>query len=333
MLKVKCPACKGEMELENEAAGHRVACDCGAVYELPPAPPSGDFRICVNCVRLCEKDALVCPDCSFHFLTGRFPGEGKSSSSGSEEEERGALSFFRANAPLLFKAGLLLLLVLLGVFIYCSVTASKIGVSSSAPLGRMNPDLTFNFMAFEDAEAELADAPFQDLKLYSHVENKDPGNRSSMFGDVIRLLAAPDGRIQAVLISFSIPERILAPGGTAGENFHRRLTEELGIPEKLDYESIRRGEGRFSYLEYLAEFTGGDGTFLYRHSKVEQGSGLATSKQKALFVRKDLPPEETESILLFGALPGKDALLQMDEAFPASDAETDEEDAVADEEE
>ena len=122
---------------------------------------------------------------------------------------------------MLFKAGLLLLLVLLGVFIYCSVTASKIGVSSSAPLGRMNPDLTFNFMAFEDAEAELADAPFQDLKLYSHVENKDPGNRSSMFGDVIRLLAAPDGRIQAVLISFSIPERILAPGGTAGENFRR----------------------------------------------------------------------------------------------------------------
>lgn len=105
MLKVKCPACKGEMELENEAAGHRVACDCGAVYELPPAPPSGDFRICVNCVRLCEKDALVCPDCSFHFLTGRFPGEGKSSSSGSEEEERGALSFFPCKRAIALQGG------------------------------------------------------------------------------------------------------------------------------------------------------------------------------------------------------------------------------------
>lgn len=283
MLKITCPKCKTAMELENTAAGHKLACECGSIYTLPPAPPMGNFRICANCARLCEAEAKACPECSFNFITHR-PHGSKSVSSDSEKP----LSFIAANKPLVAKSAFLLVIIICGLFIYFSITASKIGLSKRAPLGVMKNG-KYNTVEFEPSELKLP-PDLKNLKIYCR---KNTSGKKGFMDDSLLILTDEKGVVKAV--SGSYFERSILSLGVQGTNrFFEDIAQELKVPadDDLVFNQIESKDGGLWNRVYLAQWENKSVRLDHRKPSGRMSSGLHI----IVYAVKDTPLESISKI-------------------------------------
>ena len=133
MITLNCPDCGEKYELDDDMAGKKAACKCGAVLFIPKTPdlPEGK-KSCPTCNTITDNESVLCVSCGFNFETG---GRTRSAESRVEDEEEDArITFLRRFwKPI---AGLIVI-ALIGMVVYSAFFAKHYGISSSNPLGTL----------------------------------------------------------------------------------------------------------------------------------------------------------------------------------------------------
>lgn len=260
--------------MENAAGGHRFACECGTVYQLPPAPPEGDFRICLNCTKLNEAEAIVCTGCDFNFVNNRRFTE--------EEPEESSGSCLQWLMPLLILVFFLGLLAGGGFWAYSSLTASKIGRTKEAPLGRYAEGKEFNQANFKPVAIKLP-PKLKDCKGYLFARKK-PLELSTGF-DHVFLLTDPKGKILAVEGHYT---ETLVPATPTEIIFFDALKKEYGIPEKLEFKAAGRRQGPFGAADF--ECLWENDTVRYEQKYTDNPGGFGIKTMGRIFITQKTDP-------------------------------------------
>ena len=275
MLKCQCPECGAKAELENSASEHQFACECGKIYRIPPAPPAGDFRICLNCSKLNEYDAGICTGCSFNFVNNKkHAHKVKTTEISPGKGYKAVKTVF-----------LLLLLAVaggLGYWIYSAVTASPIGVSDDAPLGTFKEGKDFNYAVFKPVSMKLP-PKWKDYKGYQFVrKNKTPLGDAF---DHVFLLADARGRIAVIKGHYT---ETVVPSTPAEKTFFERIRKEYGMPEAEDLKRIGEDGGMFKPTKYEEKWE--NGRIRYIHNRIGNPGTFGLKAVGTIFVTlKDNP--------------------------------------------
>lgn len=285
IFKVECPGCKKKYDVHNSFGAKPVACDCGAKFTLPAAPPDGDYQVCPDCRELSSNDSVICTTCGFNFKTG-----GKVVAKKKLKADDGPGFWFKYGI-MIKKLALLSIVLLAGVLGYRYYTAKPFGIAGSSPLGRFNEVSDFLVKLNFERKELPAPADYSGCKMYCFNNAKAARDSRGMIDESIIAIADNAGIIQAFSGRYSVPDAALNPNGTVVSRFFRRLREEAGIPEQLNFKSVTHGSGRLAWTENICDWTG-PGSRIY-WSRVDNAQGLVASSQKLAITLPQYSAEKT----------------------------------------
>jgi hypothetical protein len=272
IFNIECPGCKKKYDVHNSFGARQVACDCGAKFTLPAAPPEGDYQVCHACHELCSKDNVICTTCGFNFKTG---GKIKAVKKIKDDDDPG---FWFKYGILIKKLVILTVLLLVGFLIYHHYTAKAFGISEKAPLGVYQ--VVNDFLGKLNFECKELPAPAQytECKMYRFYNAKQAKDSRGMIDESIFLIVNKDGIIQAAIGNYAIPNAALAANGTIVSRFFGRLRDEVGVPEQPDFKSVQHGKGAFGWTENICNWTNQKVRICW--SRVDNSQGLVASNHK-----------------------------------------------------
>ncbi len=294
IFKIECPGCKKNYDVHNSFSGKQVACDCGAKFTLPAAPPEGDFQVCPACRELSSNDNVICTSCGFNFKTG---GKTAAKKKIKDDDEPG---FWFKYGILIKKLVMLSIILLVGFTVYHYYTAKPFGISAKAPLGLFPVMNTFlGKLNFEFKELP-APAQYPDCAMYCFTNAKAAKDSRGMIDEEIMMIADKSGIIQAVFGHYSLPDIAINPNGTVVSRFLGRLRTEVGVPEKTEFKAVTHGTGRLAWTENICNWANQSISIYW--SRVDNSVGLVSSNQKIAITLAKYSPEET----LKSGMPGGD---------------------------
>ncbi len=252
MIRLNCPDCGEEYQLDDSMAGKKAACSCGAVLFVPDAPdiPEG-AKACPVCKKITESSSVICVSCGYNFQTG---GRMRSAETRVEKEDPKSLFLIRR----LWKPAVITTIVLFSSFIaYRYFFVKNYGISSKKPLGTIQAiDAHLSKYGFE--RQENADKLPEVLGHGNgKIEWKDVRLEESskgMFSEAVFIIVNPQDSILAIGANFKGGLKTV-PGdtGSATGRFMSSFWKDTELPFPPSFQSIRQGEGRWSYTFLKAE--------------------------------------------------------------------------------
>ncbi|MFA6102473.1 MAG: hypothetical protein WC721_09835 [Victivallaceae bacterium] len=285
IFKIECPGCKKKYDVHNSFSAKQVACDCGAKFTLPAAPPEGNYQVCPACRELSSNDNVICTSCGFNFKTG---GKSAARKKIRDDDEPG---FWFKYGILIKKLVMLSILLLVGFTVYHYYTARPFGISAKSPLGKFPVVNAFlGQLNFEFKELP-APAQYPDCKMYCFNNAKAAKDTRGMVDEEIMMIADKSGIIQAFFGHYSVPDVALSPNGTIVSRFFGRLRTEFGVPEKPEFKVVTHGTGRLSWSENVCNW--GDQSISIYWTRTDNAIGLVSSSQKIAITLAKYSPEKT----------------------------------------
>jgi hypothetical protein len=294
IFKIECSGCKKKYDVHNSFSGKRVACDCGAKFNLPAAPPDGDFQVCPACRELSSNDNVICTSCGFNFKTG---GRVAARKKIKDDDEPG---FWFKYGILIKKLAMLFIVLLAGFMIYHYYTDKPFGISAKAPLGLFPAVNAFlGKLNFEFKELP-APAQYPDCKMCCFNNAKAARDSRGMIDEEIMMIVDKAGIIQAVIGHYAIPDGAIAANGTVVSRFFGRLRDEAEVPEKPNFKAVTHGTGRMAWTENICDWANQDVHIYW--ARVDNAQGLIASTHKVAITLAKYSPAKA----LADSIPGSD---------------------------
>jgi len=248
MITLTCPDCSEQYELDDEMAGKKAACKCGAVLFVPATPdiPEGK-KLCPSCSTISDEATVLCISCGYNFETG---GRIRSAESRIKEKEEDAriTALRRFWKPIT----LFIILCLIGMVVYNSLFAKHYGISSSDPMG----SLTAIKKHLAKANYEIQPASENKLpKVFGNgakkIEWKDAKlaiSSQGMYIEKVFVITSSDNKILAVGANFKGGVKTI-PGDTGSRSgrFMTSLWKDAGFKYPPVYKEVKKGSGRWVY--------------------------------------------------------------------------------------
>lgn len=279
-IKLRCHKCYAEYEFDESMAGRFLQCQCGENLTIPGADAS-DGKKCAQCGADCELESVICIKCGYNFKTGQ------NLSSGESEDEESQSAWSRI-APLIKPFVIILIVGIVALVVYISMTSKHYGISKSAKLGTMDKlekHLLGMKLTKQNEPRELpeafgakATAYFFDDKI---LEEKSRGTVS----ESVFVALDKDGNVCAVGGTFMTVDDSVPTAGSKIMRFLRSFWKEVGLPNPSFREEVK-GEGRFKYRQEVGEVENGDIKGLWE--KREAGIPLMKSIDTVKILKKNL---------------------------------------------
>jgi len=253
MITLNCPDCDRQYELEDTMAGKKAACQCGAILFVPKtvdAPPGE--KICPQCSSSAKEESVICIKCGYNFQTG---GKLRTEKEKAEPEEDQKSMFIRSMIkPCIF----LIIACVAALIVYNTFFKKSYGISSADPIGTLTAinahlkkygyvkqNITKSYIP-KQFKNDATKIIWKDVKL----EKASKG----MYSESIFIIVSPDNKILAIGANFKGAVASI-PGDTGSKTGHfmTSLWKEVGFPFPPDFQSIEKGEGKFSYTIKKAE--------------------------------------------------------------------------------
>lgn len=248
MITLNCPDCGEKYELDDEMAGKKAACNCGAVLfvpQLPDAPEGSKF--CPTCKSVTDEDSIICVSCGYNFETG---GRMRSAESRVKVEEDPKITLLRRLwKPLL----LLFVIIIIGVVVYNSFFAKHYGISSSNPLGLLSSIeehlQNSGYSKVKDKEDDKVPEVFgKSVKKIEYKDVKLDKASKGMFSEKVFIIVSKENKVLAIGANFKGGVKTI-PGDTGSRSgrFMSSFWKDAGLKLPPEYKHIEEGEGRWSF--------------------------------------------------------------------------------------
>jgi len=252
-VTIQCPECQEQYELEESMEGKALACKCELKFLVPDmSNPDSVEKICPGCEHSCEGSSILCTDCGYNFKTKKKVG-----ASAVDLDEEDELDFFHKYFPIIKLAVIVVVLLVVGIIVYVSMTSKYYGISGSSPLGTFKEIeehlLTNMRLQKSDMVGDTSEQFGVKAKIYRYKDKKLSEKTRGMLDEYAYIVVDSDGKICGVGGKFhTTSDAIPGTGSSKIRRFLRHFWNELELP-KPEYKSITHGKGMFEWTEEVAE--------------------------------------------------------------------------------
>ncbi len=246
MITLNCPDCGKKYELDDDMAGRKAACSCGAVLFVPKIAdaPEGK-KICPTCSAVTDEESLICVSCGYNYDTG---GRMRSAETRVEEEDDHKLVLLRR----LWKPVMLLVvIILIGIIVYNSFFAKHYGISSENPIGTLSAIeehlKASGYEKMDPSKDALPEIFGKDAKKIEWKDVKLENQSQRMFIEKVFIIVSPENEVIALGANFKGGVKTI-PGDTGSRSgrFMSSFWKDADFTFPPEYKSVTKGEGKWA---------------------------------------------------------------------------------------
>lgn len=258
MITLNCPDCGQTYEVDDNMAGKKAACQCGAILFVPKTVAPPGQKTCPGCNSVSGEESVICVECGHNFQTG---GKIRSAESRVEKEEDNEkiILLRRMIKPCI----MLVIAVIVGVIAYRMFFVKYYGISSGAPIGtlaKIEEHLNKYGYVKQDEKKPYIPEYFGDGAAIMKWKDVKLEKRSKgMYSEVIFVVLGPDKKVLGIGANFkgtvgSIP----GDTGSGTGRFMSSFWKEAGLPFPPEYKSVKVGKGAWASTYKIAKANAGE---------------------------------------------------------------------------
>ena len=253
MITLNCPDCDQQYELDDDMAGKKAACQCGAILLVPKMVDAAPGeKICPECNEATGEESVICVGCGYNFHTR---GRMRAAETRVEPEDDSKIMLVRR---LIKPVILMIIAVVAAVIVYNMFFVKHYGISSANPIGTLASISArldkYGFVKQNEDKAYIPELFGEGVKKITWKDAKLEKLSKGMYSEKIFIFQSSDNKILAIGANFKGTVASI-PGDTGSGigRFMSSLWKETDLTFPPDYKTIMEGKGRFNYKYGRAE--------------------------------------------------------------------------------